>query len=49
MVTVKVQCRLEKDSYDLMVKNLSDGESVSDFIRKAVSLENTIRLLAKDD
>ena len=49
MVTIKVQCRLEKDSYDLMVRNLSDGENVSDFIRKAVQLENTLRLLAKDD
>lgn len=49
MVTVRVQCRIEKDSYDLMMKNLNDGESVSDFIRKAVQLENTLRLLAKDD
>jgi hypothetical protein len=49
MVTVKIQCRLEKDSYDLMMKNLSDDESVSDFIRKAVQLENTLRLLGKDD
>lgn len=49
MTTVKVQCRLDKESYDLMVKNLSDDESISDFIRKAVSIENTLRLLAKDD
>ena len=49
MVTVKVQCRLEKESYDLMLRNLEEGESVSDFIREAVSLENTVRLLAKDD
>jgi len=49
MVTVRIQCRLDKDSYDLMVKNLSDGESVSDFVRKAVQLENTLRLLGKDN
>ena len=49
MVTVKVQCRLDKGSYDLMMKNLGDDESISDFIRKAVQLENTLRLLAKDD
>ena len=49
MVTVKIQCRLDKDSYDLMMKNLGDDESVSDFIRKAVQLENTLRLLGKDD
>lgn len=47
MVTVRVQCRLDRESYDLMEKNLRDGESVSDFIRHAVQLETTLRLLSK--
>lgn len=49
MTSVKVQCRLDKKSYDLMMENLSEGENISDFIRKAVQLENSLRLLAKDD
>lgn len=45
MVTVKVQCRLDKEQYDLMVRNLGDDESISDFIREAVRTQNTLRLL----
>ena len=48
MVTRTVQVRIPQGSYEVMMKLLRDGENVSDYVRKAVSLENKVRLLADE-
>lgn len=50
MVTAKkIQVRLPDDSYELMMRLLGPNETISDFIRRAVELQNTLRLLAKNE
>ena len=44
-----IQARLPDDSYDLMMNLLKEKETVSDFVREAVRLKLTLRLLEKDD
>ena len=46
---VKLQARIDKKSYDQMMSLLDEGETVSDYIRKSVKLQSTLRLLAKND
>lgn len=43
-----VQVRVPEESYELMIRLLRDGETVSDYIRRSIHLENTMRLLAEE-
>lgn len=45
----KLQVRVPEDQYDKLCKVLRSGETVSEFIRKAISLEVSLRLLAEND
>ena len=49
MNDVRLQARIDRESYDLMMSHLEKDETVSDFVREAVKLKLTLRLLAKDD
>lgn len=43
-----VQVRISEDSYELMMRLLNDKETVSDYVRDAIRLETTVRLLANE-